>query len=202
VAKELSQFDVRQYVVLRDDFGRRWESTVDTIAKSTCAPINPKGWVDPLNTPQAVLVRALTQDEDGRLSLGLKEQYAAWRDELKQKAIAYEQTLFNDAMMLFGQEGPKAYEERSPGLMNYTGEGPQAWEPIEAALQGNSAALGKKPLESDPRIAKYFVRRTAPTLSFKDEDLMDIEEEHDPDALGGKRVAVGKSKKKEPVAAE
>jgi hypothetical protein len=194
--KELSQADVRQYVVIRDDFGRRWESTVDTIAKSTCAPINPKGWSDPLNTPQTVLTAALTKDEDGRLSLALKEGYANWRDSLKRKAEAYEQLLFNDAMMLFGQEGPKAYEDRSPGLLNYTGEGPQAWEPIEAALQGNSAALGKKPLESDPRIAKYFAKKAPPKLSFADDDLMDMEEQHDPEAVGGKKVQVGKKKDK------
>lgn len=196
MAKELSQFDVRQYAIIRDDFGRRWESTIDTIAKSTCAPINPKGWSDPLNTPQEVLTRALAPDEDGRLSLKLAESYGSWRDELKHKAAVYEDRLLAEAMVMFGERGPAAYEERAPALLRHVGPGPQAWEPIEAALQGNSAALGLRPLSSDPRVAKYFPNKEATALSFRDEDLMDIEEDVDPNALGGKKVPVGKKKDK------
>ena len=198
MAKEMSQTDRREYAVFPDDFGRLWETTIDIVAKGPCAAINPKGWNDPLNTPQQYLVQALGKDQYGQRCLKLKEQLIVWRDFLKKKAHEYDQTLYNDAMMLFGAEGPKAYEERSPALLNYTGEGPQAWEPVEAAIQGNSAALGKKPLESDPRVAKYFVKKQATSLSFSDEDLMDLEEQHDPDALGGKKIP----KTKKPVSAE
>lgn len=196
MAQELSNFDLIQHVVLRDNWGRKWESTLNTRAKSTCAPINPRGWNDPLNTPQAILVKALHTDEDGRLALDLKSAYADWRDSLKQKAIEYDQRLYNDAIMLFGEAGPKQYEMRAPALVNFTGVGPQAWEPVEAAIQGNSVALGKRPLEADPRIAKFFAKKEAPKLSFADEDLQDLEEEYDPNATGGKKVAVGKKKDK------
>lgn len=199
MAQELDQAQRRRPIVYRDDWGRKWESTIDITEPSLapCAPINPKGWNDPLNTPQNVLTRALGKDEDGRPMLRLKDSYTLWRDFLKAKHAEYDQTLYNDAVMLFGQEGPRAYEQKSPALLNYTGEPPQAWEPIEAALQGNSAALGLKPLASDPRVAKYFAKKEVKTVSFKDEELenlMDIEESVDPDATGGKKVPVGRPK--------
>lgn len=195
--QELDQAQRRRFVILMDDLTppRRWESTVDIISQGPCAPINPKGWSDPLSTPQQILMRAVRTDpETGRLFLALREGYETWRDTLKQKAVEYDQKLYSDAMMLFAQEGPKAYQERTPALLNYTGPSPQAWEPIEAALQGNSAALGLKPLSADPRIAKYFAKKEAATLDFRDEDLADIEEAHDPEALGGKVQKVPRKK--------
>ncbi len=194
MAQELDQSQRRRPVIISDDLGRKWESTVDIISGGTCAPINPKGWSDPLDTPQSVLTKALFTDPDtARLSLGLREGYETWRDDLKKKHVDYDRKLYGDAMMLFGAEGPNAYKERGPALIAYTGPGPQAWEPIEAALQGNSAALGKKPLSSDPRIAKYFVKAEAPTLDFSDEAL-DLEDEIDPDATGGKVKPVQRRK--------
>ena len=205
MAQELDQAQRRRYVTLPDDLGRVWESTLDILSQGPCAPINPKGWIDPLGTPQAVLIRALqTNSDTGRLALALKESYALWRDNLKQKAKEYETRLLNDAMMLFGQEGPRAYEDRSPTLLAYTGGGPQAWEPIEAALQGNSAALGRKPLASDPRVAKYFIKPEPVVPSFTDESLdayADIEEAMDPDVIGsqgGKTQLVKGGKQKAP----
>lgn len=197
--REPDQFERRRQLVIEDDFGRRWETTEDvTPGAGPCAPINPKGWNDPLGTPQAVLTRSLRRDADtGRWVLAMRDGYAVWRDALKQASKEYEQRLYNDAMMLFAAEGPKAYEDRSPALLNFTGEPPQAWEPVEAALQGNSAALGKKPLASDKRLAQYFVKHEPVKLNFRDEELMDLEDEHDPDALGnGKTVPVKPPKKK------
>lgn len=192
MAQERDWSERIQYAILRDNLGgRRWETTIDTTpGAGPCAPINTRGWVDPLDTPQGVLTHALKKDEDGRLMLDLREAYETWRDSLKQKRDAYEQLLLDNALRMFGERGPDAYEERAPALLQFTGPAPQAWEPIEAALQGNSAALGLKPLTSDPRIAKYFVKPEPVKLSFKDEDLDALEEQHDPDAKGGKRVPI------------
>ena len=198
MAQELDQAQRRRHVVLQDDLtpSRKWESTIDIIGQGTCAPINPRGWNDPLNTPQEVLMHAVRTDKDtGRLYLALKEGYELWRDALKQKHVEYDQRLYNDAMMLFGQEGPQAYDTRAVALIMYTGPSPQAWEPVEAALQGNSAALGLKPLKSDPRIAKYFAKHETKTLDFSDASLADLEEEIDPDAIGGKTQKVPKNKR-------
>ena len=197
MAQELDQAQRRRHVVLQDDLtpSRKWESTVDIISQGPCAPINPRGWSDPLTTPQDVLMHAIRTDPDtGRLYLALREGYALWRDQLKQKHIEYDQRLYNDAMMLFGQEGPTAYETRAVALIMYTGPAPQAWEPVEAALQGNSAALGLKPLASDPRIAKYFAKHESTIPDFRDDSLGDLEEQHDPDAVGGKTQKVPRRK--------
>ena len=105
--QELDQAQRRRFVILMDDLSppRRWESTVDIISQGPCAPINPKGWSDPLSTPQQILMRAVRTDpETGRLFLALREGYETWRDTLKQKAVEYDQKLYSDAMMLFAQD--------------------------------------------------------------------------------------------------
>ena len=127
--------------------------------------------------------------------MALADALAVWRDGLKEEHKRYDRKLYDDAIKLFGVEGPEAYEQRKPGLMNFTGPPPQPWEPIEAAIQGNAAALGKKPLSSDPRVAKYFVVPQPAVPDFADSDkdndtLLDLEEEHDPVASGGKREPV------------
>jgi hypothetical protein len=188
---ELDQAQRRKPIVLKDQFGRKWDSTLDTISNGTCAPINPKGWVDPLNTPSKYV--RLAKDEDGNLSLDV--QLEQWAAQLEQDHKEYDQRLYNDAMMLFGAEGPKAYEDRSPALMNYTGGPPQAIEPVWAAIDRNSYALGLTTVV-DERVAKYFPKKERVRPSFRDLDpALDVEEQHDPEALGGKRVPVGPSKK-------
>ncbi len=47
--QELDQAQRRKPVILKDQWGRRWGSTIDIISQGTCAPINPQGWVDRLN---------------------------------------------------------------------------------------------------------------------------------------------------------
>lgn len=188
--EELDQAQRRRPIVVKDQYGRKWESTIDTISQGTCAPINPKGWVDVLNTP--VKFKRLAKDEDGMLSIEIMVD--DWLTELEQKHREYDQKLYGDAMMLFGAEGPSAYEERKPALVNYTGEPPQAVEPILALKDENSWILGKT-TTPDPRLTKYFIKKTRERPSFRDEDL-DLEEEHDPQATGGKTVPVGKKKAK------
>lgn len=189
--KEKDQYERRQHgVVLRDQWGRRWESTIDTDSGGTCAPINPKGWVDVLDTPSKF--KRLAKDEDGRVALEiLVDEWIAYTEKEQEK---YDQKLYNDAMMLFGAEGPKAYEERAPALINYTGHPPQAVEPLYALKDENSWILGRT-TTPDRRLTKYFVKREKVRPSFKDEDLETLEEQYDPDAVGGKKVPVGKKKR-------
>jgi hypothetical protein len=190
VPEELDQAQRRRPVVLKDQWGRKWESTIDTISGGTCAPINPKGWVDVLNTP--VKFKRLAKDEDGMLSLNILVD--EWIAYLERKHEEYDQKLYGDAMMLFGAEGPAAYEERKPALVNYTGDPPQAIEPILALQDENSWILGRT-TTPDPRLTKYFVKKTRARPSFKDEDLEDLEHQYDPNAVGGKKVPVGKRKR-------
>lgn len=192
--KEKDQFQRRQHgVVLRDQFDRRWDTTIDTDSGGTCAPINPKGWHDILDTPAKF--KRLRKDEDGRLSLEIAVD--DWITDAEKAHEVYDQKLYSDAMMLFGSEGPKAYEDRTPALINYTGHPPQAVEPLYALRDGNSWILGKT-TTPDPRLTKYFVKRERVRPSFRDEDL-DLEEAVDAEATGGKTVKVGAPKAKKPV---
>ena len=194
--KEKDQYDMRQHgVVLRDQFGRRWETTIDKESGGACAPINPKGWHDILNTPPKF--KKLVRDEDGRLSLEIAvDDWIAVHEEAEKK---YDRNLYSDALMLFGTEGVKAYEERSPGLINYTGPGPGPIEPLLALKDENAWILGRT-TTPDPRLAPYFVKRQPVRPSFKDvpDAALDVEEAADPDALGGKVQKVGAPKARKP----
>lgn len=184
MAKELDQFDRREPIVGKDQFGRKWESTWDTVGKGTCAPINPKGWVDPLNTPQKYV--SVKRDEDGMRSFFVDLE--RWEQDLETAHREYDQKLYNDAVMLFGERGPDAYTERAPALMHFTGTGPQPIELVQAAIDGNSWALGKTSTP-DPRLIKYFATRERKRPTFKDLDVaVALEEEVDKEATGGKRV--------------
>ncbi len=190
--KEKDQYQRRQHgVILRDQFDRRWETTIDTDSGGPCAPINPKGWHDILNTPPKF--KRLVKDEDGRLGLDIAvDDWIAYAEKAHE---LYDQKLYSDAMMLFGAEGPKAYEERTPALINYTGFPPQPVEPLLALRDGNSWILGKTTVP-DKRLTQYFAKREKVRPSFKDlpkdVDPDALEEQHDPEATGGKKVQVRK----------
>ena len=195
------QFERRRNWRARDEYGRLWESTVDTESGGTCAPINPRGWVDRLGMPQKYLTKALVTDpETGNLGIRLAPALEMWASDLEQAHKEYEQRLYNDALMLFGEAGPKNYEDRIPALLNYTGPAPQPLEPVLAALAGDQWALGLS--DKDPNHIKRFYpkQETAREKFLKtlqpdaDEELLDIEEQHDPQATGGKKEKVRKAK--------
>jgi hypothetical protein len=184
VANELDQAARREPIVGKDQYGRKWESTWDTVGKGTCAPINPRGWVDPLNTPQKY-IKAI-RDEDGMRSFFVDLE--RWEMDLENAHREYDQKLYNDAVMLFGERGPDAYTERAPALMHFTGQSPQPIELVQAAIDGNSWALGKT-LTPDPRLVKYFASTAKKRPSFADTDeATALQDEIDPKGTGGKRV--------------
>lgn len=196
----LSQTKRRRPWRAKDEYGRVWESTIDIISQGTCAPINPKGWNDPLGTPQKYLVKAIAQDPDtAQLGIRLIPALEQWASDLEVAHKEYEQRLYNDALTLFGTEGPRAYEERAPALINYTGPGPQAVEPVLAALAGDQWALGISEKDIN-NIARFFPKQESKRDAFlrslkqRDEldDRLDLEEAVDPKATGGKREKVGR----------
>lgn len=202
VTEVLDQAKRRRNWKARDEFGRLWESTLDFISQGTCAPINPKGWNDPLGTPQKYLIKALSKDPDtDQLGIRIIPALEQWSRDLEKAHEEYEQRLYNDALMLFGTEGPKAYEDRAPALLNYTGPAPQPFEPVLAALAGDQWALGLSP--DDPNnIQRFFPKKETKAQAFlrslkqKDEldERMDLEEQHDPKATGGKKEPVRRNR--------
>lgn len=184
MAQELDQAARRRNAIMSDQWGRKWETTIDITdpALAPCAPINPKGWIDRLDTPASF--KKIARDEDGRP--GLLIDIDKWIEDREQAIQRYDQQLYDDAMMLFGENGPKAYEERIPALLKYTGLGPEPVELLYALKDGNSYILGKTNTP-DPRLTKFFRVRNKVRPTFRDEDLTleeAAEETHDPEALG------------------
>lgn len=202
--KVKDQFERRRNWRARDEFGRLFESTVDTESGGTCAPINPRGWHDRLGMPQKYLVKALTPDpETGNLGIRIRPALEMWAADLEQAHREYDQRLYNDALTLFGEGGPKAYEDKIPALLNYTGTPPQPLEPVLAAIEGDQWALGLSDKDVNNLQRFYPKQETAREKFLKtlkteaDEELeerLDIEEEHDPKATGGKKEKVRKTK--------
>ena len=191
-SNDKDQYQSRQHgVILRDNWGRRWESTVDTDSGGTCAPINPKGWVDVLDTPAKF--KRLAKDEDGRLSVEILID--DWIEYQEGRHERYLNDLWTDALAHFAQAGPKMFEERHPSLLKITGPPPQALEPLYALRDGNSWVLGKT-TTPDPRLTKYFAKPKKVRPSFKDEAPDALEEVHDPEATGGKREPIKKGGKR------
>lgn len=198
--KELAQWERRRNHTMSDQHGRKWETTLDFIANGPCGPINPKGWSAPLSVHTKYLK---FQPEDAS---NLLIEYDRWIEDTENAWKDYDTRLYNDAIMLFGAQGPKAYREKSPELVRHTGPSPEPVELIKAARAGNKWVLGLKRQDGSdypiPEWAEPFIRKAEVAKEeFPDvEDLDrygDIEEEFDPKAVGGKRVNPRATKTKE-----
>lgn len=148
----LSQTKRRKPVQARDIHGRLWESTLDTVSMGTCAPVNPCGWSAPVLPEQKYI--KLRGDFTG---FYIDILYDHWLADAELALETYEKHLFDSAMVIFGAEGPKAYDERSPALLRYCGLPPQAVIPIKAAKAGNPWILGLDP-RPDVRLTKFFLK--------------------------------------------
>lgn len=175
---------------MTDQHGRKWETTIDFIANGPCGPINPKGWNAPLRVPTKYLK---FQPEN---AMELVIDYDSWIPNVEEAWRVWDQLLYDDAILLFGTEGVKAYTEKKPELLRHTGPHPEHVELIKAAKAGNKWVLGiKKPDGSTypmPSWAEPFIAKSAAVEeSYPDvEDLDkygDVEEEFDPKAVGGKK---------------
>lgn len=201
--KVKDQFERRRNWRSRDEFGRLWESTVDVESGGPCAPINPRGWHDRLGMPQKYLVKSLTTDpETGNLGIRVMTGLELWASDLEQAHKEYDQRLYNDALTLFGEGGPKAYEDKIPALLNYTGSAPQPLEPVLAAIEGDQWALGLSDKDVN-NLQRFYPKQETVREKFlrslRERDEVDraveMDEAHDPDATGGKREKVRRSSK-------
>jgi hypothetical protein len=160
---------------------------VDVLARGTCSAINPRGFKDRINVPQKYLVA------DTKLRK-IDVQLERLLEDLEEAHRIYEQKLFDDALMLFGEAGVKMYEDRAPILLKHTGEPPQPIAPVKAAIAGNKFVLGLT--DAMPEWAKpFFEPKKREVEVFPDaEEYADLEEEVDPEALGGKKQNPRKNK--------
>jgi hypothetical protein len=180
MAEHLSQAARRRWVQLPDQHGRAFETVIDVVGGAPCAPINPRGWNAPLTPPQKYIKFS---GEMGQYKVII--DYPKWIDDLQAAHKVYEQKLFDDALVIFGATGTKAYADRDPALLRYTGPGPQFVEPVIAASQGNKWVLGltDKP---DGRLTRFFQKPAEEVIDYST-DYTDEEVEAEPEPVPAAR---------------
>ena len=182
MAKEHSQSDRRRYHKMIDQHGRDWETTLDFIANGPCAPITPR-FNSPLDIPSKYV--KFNPEDTARLRI----DYDPWIADLEEAHRDWDRRLYDDAIMLFGAQGPRAYKDRVPELTRHTGPAPTPVDLVKGAKAGNKFMLGltdKMPAWAEALIPKVV----AVVEEFPDADEIDkygdFEEETDPEAIGGK----------------
>lgn len=191
MSKELSQPETRAYRTYRDQHDREWGAPIDKRTGHAVGPWEPK-FVAPWY-PEAKYVKHHPRDD--RL---VQIDYDSNIHDLKEAHNAYDDLRLKAAMNMYGSAFPtklgKTAEEDPPELREIVGLPPRPLAFPEAAKEGNRWVLGFT--NTIPTWAYALVAAEEPhqrKYLDADEELetrLDIEEEHDPEAKGGKRVQV------------
>ena len=152
-----------------------------------CSPINPKGWTAPVMPPPQYLRLPV----DGELRITI--DYDAWLTDLRSALKDWESNLRTIARGLYGDKMGEQLLKPSPALLAEVGPKPYPPEPVLACKQGNRWALGFS-TEDTRGVSQYldkFMPAEEPDFSDATVDQWaELEEEHDPAALGGKKLKV------------
>jgi hypothetical protein len=184
-----SQADLRRPQMLTDQHGRKWFADIETRSGYPVGPIRNR-FDAPWLPDQAAL--RMTRDEPTRITIDYD-----WMLSQRQEAHAdYHQRAVEEAASRQWPV-PALGEPYRRELQMIVGKPPRPIEPIVAAMQGNKWILGLTtvvderltPFIEMPNAAREEMLRSLP--DFRDKDLDpygDLEEEVDPDAIGGRRV--------------
>lgn len=157
--KPQSQGEKRRHHTLTDQFGRMWETVIDTTSKphaAPCASINPHGWRDPLNTPEAYKVygKGTADGERGKDYFRLWIDVEKWERDLTEAHANYEALVIAKAAAMSPEDGGAAMlgkgpNDRSPHLLMAVGPKPQPVELVQALIAGNKWARGQTSVVPD-----------------------------------------------------
>lgn len=181
-----SQADLRRPQWMTDDHGRRWFADVEKRSGYPVGPIRPR-----FDAPWYPDQSALKIDPDDPSHIRI--DYEALLAERQEAHALYHQRAVEEAASRQWPV-PELGEPYRRELQLIIGKPPQPIEPVVAAMQGNKYILGLT-TRVDPRLVEFIetpahkheqMLRALP--DFRDEELMDLEEEVDPDAIGGRRV--------------
>lgn len=195
-AREADQAKAREYRYFRDQHGRRYGAPVEIRTGDPCGPWEPQ-FVAPL-TPNPDFMR-IVKDEDQRRSIfvdydgwiaEVQTRLTNWQREVRKAMIARHRENYHPTMRIDADvyDLPTTGPEPSIGARWVPG----TVKPLVAAKAGNKWVLGLSEVD-DPRVSKFLLADVA----AEDEDFaadydaefeksMAIEEEVDPEAVGGK----------------
>jgi hypothetical protein len=187
VAKVPGQPDYRKVLTFRDQHGRQYDNVFEIKPKGgpVGAP-SPKGW----RPPHPALMPPMQYfrwDVPGQLDARI--DYDAWITDLRSLHSEYTQQIWEIARARFGEKAAEAVNNPPPQLLYEAGPGPLKIELVMAMRQGNRWALGFTP-EDKANIARFLPFEPVPYEPDLRDDLLDLEEEVDPEALGGKKQKI------------
>jgi hypothetical protein len=180
---------------LYDQHNRPWSASIDKKSGYPVGVIQPKGWRAPWLPPQGPEIFRFNKDEPTRFTLNYEWLLEQRLQDLKQ----YDEERQKAALVRGWDPTDPEKQEALDALVGARDKF-QSPEVIAACMQGNAWILGLSPVV-DKRLEKFIpkkVDRKAALLSkFADystipdeetaERLMDLEEEHDPEVVGGQR---------------
>lgn len=181
-----SQANQRRYQEMTDDHGRKWGANIEIKTGDPTGLISPM-FSAPLIPPQHYL-RTVPKKP-----WAIKIDYEAWLTDTRDAHRAYMQrALQESAARQWPVPEPGEY---SAALTSIIGTPPHPLEPIIAAMQGNAYVLGLTN-KVDARLVHFFESPVDRMLDFSDvPDYSDVEEEADPDAVGGSRERLSRGKR-------
>lgn len=185
------QIKYRRHRILQDRWGRKYETIIDTRTNDSVSRVRPM-FKAPWHSPYAVLKH---DPESGAMTVDLQEDVviaerkralAEWRESLYRYGLAMHGEAFNP-------------ERPTAALLRVVGPRPEPAEFALAAKAGDPWTLGQTDVmpawakklraEMGADVDDYaFLRAEQLDAAAKYED---IEDAHDPSAIGGKRVKVG-----------
>ena len=200
----------RRQGTLKDQHGRIYSASIDKKSGYPVGPIQPKGWTAPFYV--------------GQDSYKFEDENDVTRFRIDYETLLLDRTKAHEAWAAaYRKEAldrgwDPNDETKRASILHEVGPQPHPVEPIVACMQGNKWILGLTD-KVDERLRPFVkqkqdrLQKAIASMDFTDEPmpledmepedevdpfedvLASLEEEADPDALGGKRVPVKPTKK-------
>ena len=152
-AKARTQADYRRDMNPRDQFGRKWLTTIELMTGEPTGGIVPAGWSDPLRTPMQYL--KVPRNADGQSELGrLVLDFDAWIAEIEHAEMVWYQELHEIALAKYTALDPARVPELDKDKLLLKLVGPKPWpasDVLRTAAAGNQPLLGFTPLTQRER---------------------------------------------------
>jgi hypothetical protein len=201
------QAKFRSIRIYRDQHNRQYDVTVDTRDPAltwVAIPIPRYKVPDKRMYPPANFLKPVLQ-EMGRMRV----DYDAWLALTIENEDAFNTELLKICQAQNPNDALRLYENPTKEILRLAGPRPMPSELVRAMRAGNAWALGMKPANEVPpwvnTSIKEWIKKGTPrnAVVVKDDDARfliedaeqyaDYEEQHDPNATGGKRQKVRKS---------